>query len=175
VKAVLGLPVVAASARSLDKGRAQFDYFSEERTRLLPALAFEQAGADLMQLVAGKLTRRLTTFEDMLRSDVEEIILMRVPQFPSSRGRGDYPVASLEEYLQRLPPNPADRQIIPLDPRPFPPAFDDSGPASRQRRRSDYAVAAYAGVAIVCAGLIVRSLWHKYRARNAAVGGACDG
>jgi hypothetical protein len=175
VKAVLGLPVVAASARSLDKGRTQFDYFSEERTRLLPALAFEQAGADLMQLVAGTPTRKLTAFEGMLRSDVEEIILMRIPQFPSSRVRGDYPVASLEEYLQRMPPNPADRQIIPLDPRPFPATLNGSVSSGRKRRRSDYAVTAYAGVAIVCAGLIVRSLWRRYRRGNGAAGGARDG
>lgn len=175
LKAILGLPVVAASARSLDKGRTQFDYFSEERTRLLPALAFEQAGADLMQLVSGASPRKLTAFEEMLRSDVEEIILMRIPQFPSSRVRGDYPVASLEEYLQRMPPNPADRQIIPLDPRPFPAMFAESRPAGRKRRRSDYAVAAYAGMAVVCAGLVVRALWRRYRAKSGTAGGARDG
>lgn len=49
LKAIIGLPLVALKSASLRKGKAMFDYYTEEQTRVLPAIAFEQAGADLMR------------------------------------------------------------------------------------------------------------------------------
>ena len=153
LKALIALPIMALCSASLKKGKAVFDYYTEEQTRLLPAVAFEQTAADLLRLVDGKLTRPLTAYEKMLRDDVEEIILVRIPQFPSSREWGNYPVAGVDEFRHRVPKDPAMQQTIPLAPRHFP----DNPGAPRARRekslRSDYAVAGYS------AGLLLLGAW----------------
>ena len=151
VKAIAALPGVALAKASLRRGKESFDYLTEDRTRLLPALAFEQAGADLLQLVSGRTTRGLTPFERLLANDVEEVLLVRIPQFPSSRAWGDFPVASIAEYRRRLPKNPAGQQIIPVDPRPFPAGLTDPAVPPGPPSRSDYAVATCA-VALVALG-----------------------
>ena len=151
IKAIASLPAVALAKASLRRGKESFDYLTEDRTRLLPALAFEQAGADLLQLVSGRTTRGLTPFERLLANDVEEVLLVRIPQFPSSRAWGDFPVASIAEYRRRLPKNPAEQQIIPVDPRPFPAELTDPAIPRATPSRSDYAVATCA-VALVALG-----------------------
>jgi hypothetical protein len=40
--------------QSLSKGKATFDYLTEDQTRLYPAAAFEEMGADLLKLVVGR-------------------------------------------------------------------------------------------------------------------------
>ncbi len=164
-KAVVGLPVVSVSTGSLSKGKAMFDYLTEEQTRLLPAIAFEQAGADLLQLVSGTLTRVLTPYEEMLRQDVEEIMLVRIPQFPSSRAWGDYPAASVSEYQSRLPLDPAQHQIVPVGPRPFPQALKDPAAPDLKSLRSDYAVAAYAAGLTLLGGWFWRYLLRRRHAK----------
>src|SRR5262249_12287050 len=44
----LGLPWFLASTRSIDKTRTAIDYMIEDQTRLLPAVAFEEAGASAL-------------------------------------------------------------------------------------------------------------------------------
>ena len=163
LKAIAGLPVEALSSGSLTKGKAIFDYFTEEQTRLFPALAFEQAGADLLRLVNGQTTRRLTPYEALLRDDVEEILLLRIPQLPSSRVWGSHPVASIDEYRSRLPQDPAQQQIIPVGPRPFPAKLKDPATPERQALRSDYAVAAYGAALLLLGGLALRAWWRRRR------------
>ena len=162
-KAIVSLPAVALATGSLRRGKESFDYLTEDRTRLLPALAFEQAGADLLQLAGGQANRPLTPFERLLADDVEEIILVRVPQFPSSRAWGDFPVASIAEYRRRLPKNPAERQIIPVAPRPFPAELTDPGLPRAKPSRSDYAMATGAVVLLVLGVWVVRTLWWHAR------------
>ena len=162
-QAFAALPVVSVSSGSLSKGKASFDYLTEDQTRLLPAIAFEQAGADLLQLVGGTLKRTLTPFEELLRQDVEEILLVRIPQLPSSRAWGDYPVASVAEYRKRLPKNRAEQQIIPVDPRPFPLALKDPVAPRPQRQRSEYAVAASVAGLVLLGGLLLRHLMRRDR------------
>lgn len=167
LKAVVGLPAVALRSGSLTEGKAIFDYLTEERTRLLPALAFEQAGADLLRLVGGESTRRLTTYEALLRDDVEEILLLRIPQLPSSRAWGCYPVASIDEYRERLPRDPAKRQVVPVGPRPFPRELKDPTAPAQRALRSDYAVAAYGAAVLLFAILALRACWRRTaRARD---------
>ena len=157
LKAIFGLPTVALRSASLSKGKAIFDYFTEEQTRLLPTLAFEQAAADLLQLVSGQTIRQLTTYEEMLKEDVEEILLLRIPQLPSSRAWGTYPVASIDEYRSRLPRDPAQQQIIPVGPRPFPRELKDPAAPEVRPLRSDYAVAAYGAGLLLLGGLALRA------------------
>ena len=155
VKALLAFFVASIRQRSFAKGRAMFDYLSEERTRLFPALAFEQAGADLLKIVSEQVDRRLTPFEAMLRDDVEEILLVHIPQLPSSRAAGRFPVVSIEEYRARLPKDPKDQQIIPVAPRPFPAALKDPLAPTQSWLRS---VRAFTGLVIV-GGLFVGALF----------------
>jgi hypothetical protein len=116
---------------SLSSGRKIYDYLTEEQVRLYPAVAFEAAGNDLMQLVgaAAGPKRELSAFEKQLQGDVEAIMLVRIPQVPSSRAMGSNPVFSFDEFMKRTPPNRADWKIVPAGPRPFPAELRDSSVA----------------------------------------------
>lgn len=164
-KAFAALFVVSLGSRSLTKGKAMFDYFTEERTRLFPALAFEEAGADLLRLVTGSAGRDLTSFEQLLRDDVDEMLLVHVPQLPSSRVAGTFPVVSIDEYRARLPKNPRDQQIIPVAARPFPIELRDPLTPPQPGQRSDHAVAALLlGIPLVIGALAgVLSRWRRRR------------
>jgi hypothetical protein len=154
LKAVPALPLVAARHASLARGKAVFDYLTEDRTQLYPAAAFEEIAADLLRLVAGAGGRPLSELERLLAADVEEILLVRVPQFPSSRAWGDWPVESSGEYAARVPKDPAQHRLIPVSPRPFPAELRDPRSPGEPPLRSDYAAAAW-GVALLGAALLI--------------------
>lgn len=158
LKGALGLPLVALKERSLTKGKAIFDYMTEDQTRLYPAVAFEEIGADLLKLVTGTTGRNLSEYERLLAEDIEEILLVRVPQFPSSRAWGDYPIVSSDEYQTRVPKDPAQQKIIPVPARPFPDELRDPQSPAEPWLRSDYAVVAWALVLVVTILLILRRL-----------------
>jgi len=75
------------------------------------------------------------------------------------------------EYRSRLPQDPAERQIVPVDPRPFPLALKDPVAPRPERRRSDYAVAAFAAGFVLLGGLLLRNLLRRDR----SVSGLRDG
>ena len=166
-QAIFGAPIVALGSASLAKGKAFFDYFSEEQTRLLPAIAFEQAGEDLLKLVSGKLARKLTSYEQLLREDIEEILLVRIPQLPSSRAGGTFPATSIEEIRRRIPQNPKQRQIIPVAARPFPKHLKDPDAAKEGPQRSDYAVAGYSAALLLLGGWLLCRQWKNRKTPTA--------
>jgi hypothetical protein len=127
LKAIGAYAYLSATERSLASGRKIYDYLTEEQVRLYPAVAFEAAGNDLMQLVgaAPAIKRELSPYEKQLQSDVEAIVLVRIPQVPSSRAMGSNPIFSFDEFMARTPPNRADWKIVPVGPRPFPEALRD--------------------------------------------------
>jgi len=160
LKAIPALPLVAARRASLARGKAVFDYLTEDRTLLYPAVAFAEISADLLRLVAGEGGRPLSELERLVAADVDEILLVRVPQFPSSRAWGDWPVESSAEYTACVPKDPAQHRIIPLPPRPFPAELRDPRSPREPPLRSDYAAAAW-GVALLGAALLIlRQLWE---------------
>lgn len=122
LKAIAGYGYLSAKDRSLASGRKIYDYLTEEQIRLYPAVAFDAAGSDLMSLVgaAAPPRRQLSAFEKQLQSDVEALVLVRIPQVPSSRAMGSNPVFSFDEFMARTPPDRADWKIVPVGPRPFP-------------------------------------------------------
>lgn len=128
LQAVAAFPYMAVKDGSLESGRKSFAYLKEEQSRLYPAVAFSAIGNDLLGLVgAGPARpREATAFEKMLREDVEAVIFVRIPQTPSSRASGTYPVASIEEYMKRVPEDHSKWKIVPVDPRPFPAEFNDA-------------------------------------------------
>jgi len=154
LKAIPALPLVAVKERSLKNGKAVFDYLTEDRTKLYPAAAFEEIAADLMNLAAGSTGRPLNHLERILAEDLEEILLVRVPQFPSSRAWGDWPVESSTEYQARVPADPALQQIIPVPPRPFPEELRDPQTPREPPLRSEIAVLAW-GVALLGGLLLI--------------------
>jgi hypothetical protein len=130
VKAIGAYAYVAASDASLAKGRAIYDYLTEEQTRLYPAVAFDALGNDLLRLVGAQAQddqRPLSEFERQLHDDVEALVLVQIPQVPSSRAMGMAPVFSFDEFMARAPANRADWKIVPTAPRPFPAELREPG------------------------------------------------
>lgn len=158
LRGIVALPLVALREGSLGKGRTSFDYLTEDRTRLYPAAAFAEMGADLLRLANGQADRRLSEFERVLSEDIEEILLVRVPQFPSSRAWGDWPVETSVEYNARVPKNPAERKIIPVPPRRFPDELRDPQSPGEPWRRSDYVVVGSVLGIVALTALILRRL-----------------
>ncbi|WLI89643.1 hypothetical protein Q4S45_00505 [Massilia sp. R2A-15] len=131
IKALGAYAYVAAKEASLKKGRSIYDYLTEETTRLYPGIAFEAAGADLLELVGAMAAkpRVRTPYEQQLAEDVDAIILVKIPQIPSSRVAGSSPAFSFDEYMARVPADHAKWKVVPVAPRPFPAALRESGTA----------------------------------------------
>jgi hypothetical protein len=165
LKAVAAYAYVSATDRSLKSGRGIYDSLSEEQTRLLPAVAFEAAGWDLLELVtaAPGNTRKLSAYEQQLKDDVEAVMLVKIAQVPSSRVWGSSPVFSFSEYMDRTPADRADWKIVPVAPRPFPQALRDSSvPAP-----SDPSPVPLPVMGIGLAGFIgVSAFWRRRRTKK---------
>jgi len=157
-RGIFALPLVALRERSLTRGAATFNYLTADRTILYPAAAFEEMGADLLRLAKGQAGRQPSEFERVLGENIEEILLVRVPQFPSSRAWGDWPVESSGEYDARVPKNPAERKIIPVPSRRFPDELRDPRSPAEPWLRSDYAVAGWGLVIVALLAFVLHRL-----------------
>lgn len=117
-------PIATLARRSFAVGRNVYRAFAAEKTRLLPRVAFEVAGHDLLYLASlpegAEERAALTSLERMLAEDIEAIIWVRLPQVPSSRRFGTYPAASLLTYGTSVLAAPGDFEGSPESPpRPF--------------------------------------------------------
>ena len=122
LKALGAYAYLAGKDLSLTSGRKIYDYLTEEQVRLYPAVAFDALGTDLLQLVGAVPgpARALSSFERQLQSDIDAVVLVTIPQIPSSRAMGSAPVFSFDEFMRRTPPERADWKIVPTAARPFP-------------------------------------------------------
>lgn len=155
LKAIAALPYMSVKDMSLDSGKKAADYLMTERTDLYPMIAFEAAGNDLLgRLVSGKAT---TDMEKQMADDLEALIFIRIPQFPSSRAFGQAPVASIDEYISRAPADRTQWKIIPVPPRPFPVALQDPPFPDSEIHPSTWALAGYGGFF----GLVSLGAWHR--------------
>jgi hypothetical protein len=163
LKAAMALPYMALKDVSLASGQSAYDYLKTERTELLPFVAFNTIGDDLLRRLTSGPAR--SGLEAQLADDLEALLFVRLPQYPSSRAFGSDPVLSLREYQQRAPANRADWQIVPVAPRAFPATFRD--PAAPRERRPASAVATWVwgGVAVTA---FVASGWIVTRRRKTA-------
>jgi hypothetical protein len=162
--AALGLPYFLLRERSLAKAAKTFNYLTEDRTRLFPAIAFEEIGADLLRLAHAESARKRSAFESCLAEDLEALVFLRVPQLPSSRAWGDWPIASVDEYTARVPSDPALAKIIPVPPRPFPESLRGPGLVAPGRaRRGQIAVAMWGLVTLVGVPWLI---WQWLRRRD---------
>ena len=156
VEAWLGIPYALVKFRSLARARFTYEYLTEDVTRLLPAAAFEDTLAVLLRLARegardgdGALARRLAT-------DIVAIEVLRIPQWPSSRRFGSWPVVTPDEYFARLPRDAADIETVPVPPREFPAALRDADLLPPPARRSDVPLFAFAGLVAIVAGYALR-------------------
>jgi hypothetical protein len=114
-------PVTAIAARSLSMGRELAGALSTERSRMLPRVAFEVAGHDLLALIATATAGEsddapLTPFEQMLADDVEALAFVRLPQIPSSRRFGTHPEQSMLTFAANVFARPGPFQFAPEAP-----------------------------------------------------------
>lgn len=144
LKAAVALPYMAIKELSLESGRKAYDYLATEVTNLYPFVGFVAAGEDLLGRIAKK-SSPMTPFEQAMASDIEALVYVRIPQFPSSRAMGQAPVASLDEYMARAPADRSKWQIVPVPPRPFPHELRDGETIDEDTPPSGYALAGYAG------------------------------
>ena len=175
VKAIAAYPYKSIADRSFASGLQAYDYLSEEQTRLYPAAAYEAAGRDLLRIArdgapagTGADAKALET---LLRDDLEALVFVRLPQIPSNRAFGSYPVSSFDEYMKRVPEDKAQWKIVPVDARPFPAELiepDTLMPA----RRPPWKPALYGAVVVaglVWGGALLARRWrHRRLARRAA-------
>lgn len=144
LKATVALPYMALKEASLDKGLKAYDYLAAEKTNLYPFIAFSAAGEDILQRIVAN-PAAATAYEKMMAEDIEALLYVRIPQFPSSRAMGQAPVASLDEFMARAPADKAQWKIVPNDPRPFPPELKDPAAPAEEVASSQYALAGYGG------------------------------
>ncbi len=163
-----GFPLFAAKERSIAKAKIAFDYLYEDQTRLLPAVALEEILGSLVALTHGGGKDRTTggALERMLAHDVDALVYLRFPQFPSSRAWGDAPAVSTWEYRMRIPPDPALAQIVPVPPRPFPSVLRDPDLLPPQRPPSDIAGIVWAALSIVGIPWVLLNVWRRWRERR---------
>ncbi|MCD2519634.1 hypothetical protein LQ564_25340 [Massilia sp. G4R7] len=168
LKSLAAYGYLAAKDGSLQSGRKIYDYLNEEQTRLLPAVAFDAMGQDLLQIVGagGKPQRALSAYEQQLRSDVEAIFLVRIPQVPSSRVFGSAPVYSFDEFQARVPADQKDWKIVPVEPRPFPAALRD--PSSIAEEDPSPVPLPIAGIVVGVFGLLGALLAWRRKKKAAA-------
>lgn len=114
----------------LQAARQVYDYLTTETTRLLPAVAFDAIGEDILKLTANKLPRALTDYEQTLRDSIEAIWFVRIPQIPSSRAFGSAPIYSFSEYLETAPANRDDWVTIELADRDTPQSLKQPDPVN---------------------------------------------
>ncbi|WP_426117456.1 hypothetical protein [Massilia sp. PWRC2] len=167
VKAIGAYAYVAAKEVSLTKGRGIYDYLTEETTRLLPAVAFDALGLDLLQLVGAMpaTPRTLSPFEQQLKDDVEAIIVVNMAQLPSSRVTGAAPAYSFDDYMSRVPPDQDKWQVVPVPPRPFPAALRDPTIIAPVAPSLVPLPVATLGIASLCGG---GALWRRRKKKVAA-------
>jgi hypothetical protein len=163
LQALAAYGYMAATEGSLQSGRKAHDYFTEEQTRLYPAVAFDALGRDLLGLLNGTSGRRMSAYEQQLREDVEAVVLVRIPQIPSSRAFGSAPVYSIAEYRARTPQDHSKWQIVPTAPRPFPTEFRE-GPAPSEAPVVPLPVAGVATILVAASA----ALWLR-RSRRKSV------
>ncbi len=167
LKAIAAYPYKSIADRSFVSGKQAYDYLIEEQTRLYPATAYDAAGRDLLRIVgvlnsaggsvaAGKL-------ETLLREDLEALVFVRIPQLPSSRAFGLFPVASIDEYMKRVPEDKSQWKIVPVDPRPFPSELIEPDTLS-DKPMPPWAPAL--GGFVVIAGMLLIPTIRKRRARD---------
>lgn len=163
-----GFPFLVIKERSVAKAKLAFDYLYEDQTRLMPAAALEEILASLlaMQSHAGTDVRAGGALGEMLARDVDALVYLRFPQFPSSRAWGNAPAVTTWEYRTMVPPDPAMAQIVPVPPRPFPDALRDPDLLPAPEPPSENAAIVWGAIAVVGIPWAAWRLWRRWWVRR---------
>jgi hypothetical protein len=159
----LSIPAMILKEGKLSVAQTTYEYLTEDRTRLMPAAAFENATGDLLRLAREGARQGDGELAKMLAGDLLALVAMRIPQLPSSRKLGTWPVASPREYVGAVPHDPADAQIIPLPPRHFPEELRDADLLPQARRRSTLPLIVCAATGILPLAWVASLLWRPLR------------
>jgi hypothetical protein len=143
--------------------RTTFEYLTEDRTRLMPAAAFEQSIVDLLRLAKQGASPQDGALAKLLAEDLVALVGVRVPQLPSSRKFGTWPVSSPREYLGAIPRDPADAQIVPVPKREFPDGLRDPDLLPPATRRSTMPLIVWAVTGVLFVAWLAGFLWRKLR------------
>jgi hypothetical protein len=148
---------------SLESGFKAYDYLSAEQTNLYPFVAFETIGNDLLSRIAKGQAN--SAFEKQLAEDLEAIIYVHIPQFPSSRAMGQAPVASLDEYMARTPADMSQWKIIPVGTRQFPESLKNQNAPAEPMRPAYYGLTAWLIILILML-ISLRKILQKLHKKN---------
>ncbi len=162
IRGWLAVPAKVFTDGSLGPARTAYEYLTEDRTRLMPAAAFEEAVFSLMQLARGAELPH-GPLETMLAQDVTALVGVRLPQIPSARALGTWPAANPREYVNALPTDPADLKVIPVPPRPFPPELRDDDLRPAPPRRSNLPILAWTATGVLPLAWLAGALWRALR------------
>lgn len=163
----LSIPAKLFAEGSVPAARIAYEYLTEDRTRLMPAASFEEAVFSLLRLAREGAQPGDGALAGMLAADLVALVGVRLPQIPSSRPFGTWPVANPREFLTVIPRDPDDWQVVPVPLRPFPAHLRDADLREPPPRRSTWPLVAWtlAGVAPLAwvAGLAWRALRRALR------------
>ena len=163
LRAWLSVPAKMFTEGRIAAARTAFEYLSEDRTRLMPSGAFEEAVFGLLQLGIHGAGPADGALARMLAKDLEALAGVRLPQIPSSRRFGTWPAANPREYLNALPRDPADVQVVAVPPRPFPAELRDADLLPHPPRRSTFPLVAWTLTGILPLAWIAGALWRALR------------
>ncbi|MDR2188413.1 MAG: hypothetical protein LBE62_10230, partial [Azonexus sp.] len=167
LKGIAAIPYLTLTD-SFDTAKKAANYMMADKTNLYPFVAFNALGEDLLGRIVHK-KELATAFEKELADDIEAIVYVSIPQFPSSRAQGSPPIASFAEYMSRVPANRADWKTIPTPPRPFPQELRQPALENNPVQPYVYAIAVnvllLAGL-LLGAGLTIKSRVRKRRAAS---------
>jgi hypothetical protein len=166
VLAWLSIPATIAREGKVSAARTTYEYLTEDRTRLMPAAAFEQAAVDLLRLAKAGAGPADGELARLIARDVEAVVGARVPQLPSSRKPGTWPVANPREYLGAIPHDPADAQIVPVPPRPFPAELRDPDLLPPPMRRSTPPLVAWTLSGVLPLAWLLGRAWRLVRPKG---------
>lgn len=167
-KAIAAYPYKSIADMSFTSGKQAYDYMIEEKSRLYPAAAFDAATKELMRIagvVNGAAGRaNAGALEQILGEDIEALVFVRIPQIPSSRAFGSFPVSSFDEYMARVPEDKSQWKIVPVDARPFPPELIEAD--TLKDKSLPPWTPALAGLALVGGLLSLRSIRRNVHERR---------
>lgn len=124
IKGIGAIPYVTLTD-SFESAKKGSNYMMSEKTDLYPFVAFDAISQDLLGRIA-KGQNLTSQFERQFAENLEAIIYVKIPQFPSSRSFGLAPIYSFDEYMKRVPQNKKDWKIVPVEANPFPDSLKDT-------------------------------------------------
>ncbi len=160
LRAWLAIPAKLFTDGRIAAARTAYEYLTENRTRLMPSAAFEEAVFGLLRLGRHGAGPADGALARMLAADLTALVGVRLPQIPSSRPLGTWPAANPREYLEALPTDPADLQVIPVPPRPFPAGLRDADLLPAPARRSTFPIVAWMLTGIGPLAWMAGALWR---------------